>query len=86
MTPFSRLAVFFEFLQRIGYREAVRQHMPFSQFSEGHRHGKDVHGVFTLGGSGSAALRIRQFAARRRRLARTTARSDLTVEPRVLPR
>src|SRR5215472_13708873 len=41
-----------------------------SNFSQRHRSGKDFHSVFTLGGSGSAALRTHQFAARRRRLAR----------------
>ena len=30
VTPFGGLVVFFEFLRRIGYREAVRQHLPFS--------------------------------------------------------
>jgi hypothetical protein len=29
VTPFGGLVVFFEFLWRIGYREAVRQHLPF---------------------------------------------------------
>lgn len=30
VTPFGGLVVFFEFLRRIGYCEAVRQHLPFS--------------------------------------------------------
>jgi hypothetical protein len=30
VTPFGGLVVFFEFLRRIGYAEAVRQHLPFS--------------------------------------------------------
>jgi Transposase DDE domain group 1 len=30
VTPFGGLVVFFEFLQRIGYCEAVRQHLPFT--------------------------------------------------------
>ena len=29
VTPFGGLVVFFEFLQQVGYREAVRQHLPF---------------------------------------------------------
>src|SRR5260370_33402065 len=29
VTPFGGLVVFFEFLRRIGYSEAVRQHLPF---------------------------------------------------------
>ena len=30
VTPFGGLVVFFEFLRRIGYCEAVREHLPFS--------------------------------------------------------
>jgi hypothetical protein len=30
VTPFGGLVVFSEFLRRIGYPEAVRQHLPFS--------------------------------------------------------
>ena len=30
VTPFGGLVVFFEFLRRVGYCEAVRQHLPFS--------------------------------------------------------
>src|ERR1700739_910250 len=30
VTPFGGLVVFFEFLRRIGYGEAVREHLPFS--------------------------------------------------------
>lgn len=85
VTPFSRLAVFVEFLERIGYCEAVRQHVPFSLFSQGHRHRKDLHGVFTLRGSGSAVLRTRQFAARRRHRGRTEHVLEITVELWVLP-
>ena len=29
VTPFGGLVVFFEFLRRVGYDEAVRQHLPF---------------------------------------------------------
>jgi hypothetical protein len=29
VTPFGGLVVFFEFLQQVGYGEAVRQHLPF---------------------------------------------------------
>lgn len=70
VTPFSRLAVFVEFFaaDRLLRSSAA---MPFSLFSQGHRHRKELHGVFTLRGSGSAVLRTRQFAARRRRLGRT---------------
>ncbi|MGB7847019.1 MAG: hypothetical protein WBL63_15495 [Candidatus Acidiferrum sp.] len=30
VTPFGGLVVFFQFLRRIGYCEAVRRHLPFS--------------------------------------------------------
>ena len=33
VTPFGGLVVFFEFLRRIGYCEAVRQHLPFTLHS-----------------------------------------------------
>jgi hypothetical protein len=51
------LVVFFEFLRRIGYCEAVREHLPFSPFSQCERSGEDLHGIFAFGGSGSTALR-----------------------------
>ena len=46
VTPFGGLVVFFEFLRRIGYCEAVREHLPFSLRSpNADRSGEDLHGI-----------------------------------------
>jgi hypothetical protein len=74
VTPFGGLVVFFEFLRRIGYSEAVRQHLPFSLRSPNAIDPvENFHGVFTLGRCWSAALRTHQFATRRQGLARAAA-------------
>jgi hypothetical protein len=66
VTPFGGLVVFFEFLRRIAYSEAVRQHLPFSLRSPNAIDPvENFHGVFTLGRCWSAALRTHQFATRR---------------------
>ena len=58
VTPFGGLVVFFEFLRRIGYREAVQQHLPFSPTSpKCHRSGGDLYSVLAFGGGRSAAFR-----------------------------
>ena len=58
VTPFGGLVVFFEFLRRIGYREAVNQHLPFRLTSPNAIHPVETFTAFLL----SVVAGARRFA------------------------
>ena len=71
VTPFGGVAVFVSFLGKIGFVEALRQHMPIRWKSpQSHRSQLHLHRVPHVGSGGCQAIRARQLAAGRSRLAR----------------
>lgn len=59
VTPYGGLLVFFEFLRQTGYVEALKRYLLFAvwpHFSQRHRSGQDLHGVFAGGAGGRAAF------------------------------
>ena len=57
VTPFGGLSVFIAFLQKIGYRQQVSEHLPVHLKSPNAiNSGGDLHGVFDLGGGGGATV------------------------------
>src|SRR6202049_2617582 len=70
VTPFGGIAVFISFLSKIGFVEAVRQHMPVRWWSPNHIDPSSTFTAFLgVGAGGGQAVRARQSAAGRPRAA-----------------
>ena len=68
VTPFGGIAVFISFLDKIGFVEAVRQHMPIRWRSPNQIETRcHLHGLSSVGVGGSQTLCSRESAAGRSR-------------------
>src|ERR1700758_3276959 len=62
VTPFGGIAVFISFLGKVGFVEALRQHMPI-RWNESHRSQFHLESVPHVGSGRRQAVRARQLAA-----------------------